>query len=61
MHVIAQRRISSIASMISLLKSRGCEVVKRMRRIPGTADMPQQGGKFPTLGRRVEIAIDVLA
>ena len=38
MDVIAERiGFASIASMMSLTKSRGCEVVNRTRRIPGTS------------------------
>ena len=52
----------SMASMMSLTKSRGCEVVKRTRRMPGTcADVAQQRGEIPAGGRRIAITVHVLA
>jgi len=37
MHVVAQRRDGVNASTMSRPKSRGCDVVKRTRLIPGTS------------------------
>ena len=51
-----------MASTMALTKSRGCEVVKRTRRMPGiSADARQQRGEIPAGGRRIAIAVDVLA
>ena len=51
-----------MASMMGLTKSRGCEVVKRTRRMPGIgADAVEQRGEVPAGGRGVAVAVDVLA
>src|ERR1051326_8042366 len=50
----------SIAVTISRAKSRGCEVVKRTRRMPGTSPTAEKLGKR-FLGRGIEIGIHVLA
>jgi hypothetical protein len=61
-HVIAEHRIGVDGVHDGFTKSRGCEVVKRTRRMPGISPgARQQRGEVPARGRRVAIAVDVLA
>ena len=53
--------VASIASTMSRVKSRGCEVVKRTRRMPGSlADSDEKFGEGEAAGG-VAVGVDVLA